>query len=212
MKINGKRPTIKAILFDLDGVLVDTYRLWYQLFNQTLKHFGYAPVDLKTFAKNWGKSTEEDVRIFMPGVKINEVIKYFSENFSKFIKYMKVNPYAQTTLQNLKSCNLKIGCITNSHRDITRLEIKKSGIERLLDVVITADDVKKPKPDPEMLIKACKKLKVKTNELIFVGDTPTDLETAKTSNCVFIGYKMQTRLNIKALKELIPLIKKNFSI
>ncbi|MGB9721891.1 MAG: HAD family hydrolase [bacterium] len=212
MKISRSNKKIKAVLFDLDGVLVDTYKVWYKLFNQTLTHFGYERIDLKTFAKNWGQSTEEDVRIFMPGTRLNDVVKYFSKNFSKFIKYMKVNPEARITLQNLKRCGLKIGCITNSHRDITKLEIKKSKLEKFLDVVITADDVKKPKPDPEMLLKVCKKLKVKIDEIIFIGDTPTDLKTAKNARCHFIGYKMTGRLHIKNLSELIPLIIEKFSL
>lgn len=212
MKFNKKILKIRAILFDLDGVLVDTYKVWYKLFNQTLKHFGYKPINLKTFARNWGKSTEEDVRIFMPDVKINEVVKYFSNNFLKFIRYMKINQDARTTLKNLKKFGLKIACITNSHRDITRFEIKKSHLEEFFDVVITADDVTKPKPDPEMLFKACKKLKVKIDEVIFVGDTPTDLKTAKKSRCLFIGYRMKNEFHIKNLSELIPLIKKKFLI
>ncbi|MCX7996083.1 MAG: HAD family hydrolase [candidate division WOR-3 bacterium] len=206
----GKRLRIKAVFFDLDGVLVDTYRVWYQLFNQTLQHFGYKPVDLKTFALNWGRSTEDDVKIFMPGVKLNDVIKYFSENFSRFIKYMKVDSNAKIVLKALKKSGLKTGCITNSHKDITELELKKSGLKDLIDITITSDDVKRPKPDPEMLLKACKRLGVKIDEIIFIGDTITDLETAKRARCVFIGYKMQTPLKIKKLTDLIPLIKKNF--
>lgn len=212
MKFNKKISKIRAILFDLDGVLVDTYKVWYKLFNQTLKHFGYKPINLKTFAQNWGQSTEEDVRIFMPDVKINDVVEYFSNNFLKFIKYMKINQGARNILKNLKKSGLKIACITNSHRDITRFEIKKSNLEEFFDVVITADDVKKPKPDPEMLFKACKKLRVKIDEVIFIGDTPTDLKTAKSSQCLFIGYKMKNTLHIKNLSELIPLIKKKFLI
>lgn len=203
---------IKAILFDLDGVLVDTYKVWYHLFNQTLKHFGYQPINLKTFAQNWGQSTEEDVQIFMPEVKLSDVVKYFSENFSKFINYMKVNPEAEAVLKKLKKSGLKIGCITNSHKNITKLEIRKSDLSDLIDIIVTADDVKRPKPDPEMLLKACKKLKVKTNEIVFIGDTPTDLKTAKSARCIFIGYRIRTMLNIKNLGDLIPLLKRKFSL
>ncbi|MEO0216728.1 MAG: HAD family hydrolase [candidate division WOR-3 bacterium] len=207
-----KENKIKAILFDLDGVLVDTYKVWYYLFNDTLEHFGYKPIDLKTFAQNWGKSTEEDVKIFMPGVKLRAVVEYFSGNFSRFLGLMKVNTQAHTVLTQLKKAGLKIGCITNSHRQITQRELRSAHLKHLIDVIITADDVKKPKPDPEMLLKACRKLGVKTSEIIFIGDTPTDLKTANSARCIFIGYRIRTMLNIKNLEDLLPLIKRKFSL
>uniref|UniRef100_A0A7V0Z4V1 HAD family hydrolase n=1 Tax=candidate division WOR-3 bacterium TaxID=2052148 RepID=A0A7V0Z4V1_UNCW3 len=206
MKPHKKIYQKKAILFDLDGVLVDTYKVWFRLFNRTLRHFGYKTITLKVFAQNWGQSTEEDVRIFMPEVKLKDVKRYFSINFPKFTKYMKVNLEAKIVLSKLKEMGLKIGCITNSHRDITKLEIKKAGLKNFFDVVITADDVKRPKPEPDMLLKACKRLRVKVNEVVFIGDTQTDLKTAKKAGCLFIGYRTQSELRIKKLSEIITLI------
>jgi HAD superfamily hydrolase (TIGR01509 family) len=206
MTISQFTVKIKAVFFDLDGVLVDTYKVWFRLFNQSLIHFGYKPITLKTFAQNWGQSTEEDVRIFMPEVKLKDVKRYFSINFPKFTKYMKVNLEAKIVLSKLKEMGLRIGCITNSHRDITKLEIKKAGLKNFFDVVVTADDVKRPKPEPDMLLKACKRLRVKVNEVVFIGDTQTDLKTAEKAGCLFIGYRMQSELRIKKLSEIIPLI------
>jgi len=206
MKLDKKIYRKKVILFDLDGVLVDTYKVWFRLFNKTLKHFGYKTIPLKVFAQNWGKSTEEDVRIFMPKVKLKDVKRYFSINFPKFTKYMKVNPEAKIILSKLKKMGLKVGCITNSHRDITQLEIKIAGLKNFFDAVITADDVKRPKPEPDMLFKVCKRLRVKVNEVIFIGDTQTDLKTAEKAGCIFIGYRIQSKLRIKKLSEIIPLI------
>ena len=124
---------------------------------------------------------------------------------------MKTNPEAKIALNRLKKMGLKIGCITNSHRDITAVEIEKSGLKKFFDVVITADDVKKPKPAPDMLLKACKKLKVRIEEIAFIGDTQTDRLTAEKIHCTFIGFRMNTALKIKNLSELIPLIKNKLS-
>ncbi|MEO0190107.1 MAG: HAD-IA family hydrolase, partial [candidate division WOR-3 bacterium] len=147
-----------------------------------------------------------------PGVKLRAVVEYFSGNFSRFLGLMKVNTQAHTVLTQLKKAGLKIGCITNSHRQITQRELRSAHLKHLIDVIITADDVKKPKPDPEMLLKACRKLGVKTSEIIFIGDTPTDLKTANSARCIFIGYRIRTMLNIKNLEDLLPLIKRKFSL
>ncbi len=206
MNTQSTKSEIKAVFFDLDGVLVDTYKVWFQLFNKTLEHFGYKPITLKVFAQNWGQSTEEDVRIFMPEIKLKDVTKYFSIHFPGFMKYMKVNPEAKIVLSKLKKMGFRIGCITNSHRDITRLEIKKAGLGNFFDVVITADDVKRPKPEPDMLLRACKRLKVRVNKVVFIGDTKTDLKTAKKAGCLFIGYGMPSKLRIKKLSQVVPLM------
>ncbi|MEO0206778.1 MAG: HAD-IA family hydrolase, partial [candidate division WOR-3 bacterium] len=171
----------------------------------------YDESDLKKMFSNMAPYLKIMKR-FMPEVKLKDVIKYFSENFSKFIRYMKVNPEAEAVLKKLKKSGLKIGCITNSHKNITKLEIRKSDLSDLIDIIVTADDVKKPKPDPEMLLKACRKLGVKTSEIIFIGDTPTDLKTANSACCIFIGFRIRTMLNIKNLGDLIPLIKRKFSL
>jgi len=92
---------IKTILFDLDGVLVNSYDAWFKLFNNTLKHFGYTPIPKKTFMGEWGKSTKEDVKYFMPNQTIKEVREYYSQTFPKFIKYVKVTPGAVTILKKL---------------------------------------------------------------------------------------------------------------
>ncbi len=207
MAISKFAVDLKAVLFDLDGVLVDTYKVWFWLFNKTLKHFGYKPITLKVFAQNWGQSTEEDVRIFMPEIKLKDVIRYFSLNFPKFTKYMKVNQEAKQVLKKLKKMGLRIGCVTNSHRDITKLEIEKSGLKNFFDIIITADDVKKPKPAPDMLVKAIKNLKVKPDEVIFVGDTKTDLITGENTGCIFVGYKIKSRFRISSLKQLFTILK-----
>lgn len=202
-----KGQKIKAILFDLDGVLVDTYKVWFRLFNKTLKHFGYQPITLKVFAENWGQSTQEDVRIFMPEIKLKDVKRYLSINFPKFMKYMKVNPEAIEVLKKLKKMGLKIGCVTNSHCDITKLEIEKSGLKKFFDVVITADDVKKPKPAPDMLVKAIKNLKGKSDNVIFVGDTKTDLIAGENAGCIVVGYNIKNRVKISSLKQIFTILK-----
>ena len=144
---------IKAVLFDLDGVLIDSYSGWFRLFNDALKHFGFEQITERTFRKHWGQSTEEDVRIFMPGKTVDQVRTYFEKHFPQYLSYLKLNPMAIRTLHALRELGLKLACVTNSHRKIVLEIFDIHHLTGYFDVILTVDDVKNPKPAPDILLK-----------------------------------------------------------
>ncbi len=198
------RNNIKAILFDLDGVLVDSYMAWFALFNQALKHFNFSEITEAVFQRHWGQSTEEDVRIFMPGRTLDEVRSYFLEHFIDFVNQVKVNPDAMMVLEAIADKRVKLGCITNSHREIVDAVLRNSKLNRFFEVVLTADDLP-PKPAPDMLMKACAQLGILPEEAVYIGDTITDIKAAAAAGCRFIGYRLDGSDKIMELKDLLPL-------
>jgi len=197
---------IKAVLFDLDGVLVNSYDAWFRLFNDTLLHFGYRAVTKKEFSREWGKSTKEDVKYFMPRQTVPEVRDYYSKAFPRFIRYVKVTPGVARVLAVLKKRGYRLGCVTNSHKDITRQMIRQAGIGRYFDLVICADEVRRPKPAPDMLNKAMKTLGLRPCETVFVGDTKTDLTAGRQARCLTVGYRLAAPHTIRTLIELNALL------
>jgi pyrophosphatase PpaX len=207
MSVKNKRDfidgTTKAVLLDLDGVLVDSYHYWFKLFNQTLRYFGYPRISRAVFKRHWGQSTEDDIRIFMPEQTLEEVRKYFTRHITKYAKHMKANPRAARVLRKLKQKGFLLGCVTNSHKRITKMELKAAKLKKYFDSVVTADDVKRPKPAPDMLIKACHKLGVPKKQAVFIGDTRTDLAAGKKAGCKVIGYRIKSRVTINNLDKLL---------
>lgn len=193
---------IKAVCFDLDGVLIESYSVWYLLFNDALKYFGFQPITERTFRKHWGQSTEEDVRIFMPGRTVDEVRSYFQTHFHDYLTDIKVDPLAHRTLQALRRLDMALACLTNSHRDITEQILMTHQLDKYFNVVITADDVDKPKPAPDMLLSACEYLKVRPDQILFVGDTQSDKEAGISAGCLFVGYRLNADIIINSLKDL----------
>lgn len=196
----------QAVLFDLDGVLVDSFRYWFKLFNQSLRHFGHVSVDLRTFRKCWGQSTAEDVRRFMPERTVAEVRAYFLRHKSDHLRFFRVNHRAAPVLRKLTGRGFRLGCVTNSHRPITRVELETTGLNEFFKVVLTADDVNKPKPDPEMLLTACRRLRVAPAAAVFIGDTLTDRLAGQAAGCSFIGYRLDSAASIDRLDDLPGLI------
>ena len=192
----------KAILFDLDGVLVDSYAAWFIFFNQALRHFGFPEISMDIFQKYWGQSTEDDVRIFLPGRTVDEVRRYFLDHIGDFIDQVKVDPQALKVLNDLIDRGYKLGCITNSHREIVEAVLGRNGLERFLKVILTADDLQ-PKPAPDMILEACTLLEVMPADTVFIGDTLTDLQAAEAAGCIFIGYRLETENNIHELNDIL---------
>ena len=77
------------------------------------------------------------------------------------------------------------------------------------DAVMTADDVVKPKPAPDMLVQICRGLKIMPHEAVFVGDTETDMTAGEAAGCFVIGYRNDKNECITSLQELSFWIKEN---
>ena len=203
MKLQRK---IRAVLFDLDGVLIESFVAWFHQFNDTLKYFGHKQVSKKTFRKHWGQSTKDDVRIFMPERSVDEVRQYFADHYHEYSRYLKVNPNAKDILGELKRMGLRLGCVTNSHRDIVQTILSDTRLKRFFQVVITADDIENPKPAPDMLLVACKLLKVSPAQTVFLGDTKTDLIAGKLAGCIVVGYRIKSKIQVKNIKDFLAAV------
>jgi HAD superfamily hydrolase (TIGR01509 family) len=206
MQMKIPKKNIKAVFFDLDGVLIDSYSCWFVLFNKALEHFGFKPIDKKTFRRYWGKSTEEDVRTFMPGKGVDDVRAYFQSRFPEYISQLVKDPDAVNLLHRLKQDRLKTACLTNSHEDITKQILEYHDLNKYFDIIITADNVKRPKPAPDMVITACQKLKIMPEQAVFLGDTQSDKQAARTAGCRFIGYKLKSSVTVNSLSEFYDLL------
>lgn len=206
-----KTNIFRGVLFDLDGVLIDSYESWFHLFNETLEYFGFKKITEQTFRQHWGQSTEEDVRIFMPGKTVAEVRDYFHDNFGHYLPYIKINPDVFPVLENIRALPMKMGCVTNSHHAIVQEIFKDHGLEEYFHVVITADDIARPKPAPDMLLEACAQLRMAPGETMFIGDTFTDQEASEKAGCMFIGYRLDVSVAVSDLPAFWELLKKKIS-
>ena len=202
-----RRPEkFRAVLFDLDGVLIHSERYWFLLFNQALEQFGHRPISRVKFRQHWGQSTAEDIRIFMPERTLAEVRQYFTRHQSDFAAHFRMATLALKVLAGLRHRRMKLACVTNSHRRIARMELIITGLRRHFPVLITADDVRRPKPAPDMLRAACRRLDVRLDQALFVGDTSTDEQAARRAGCRFIGYRYPSRTSIRSLSRLFSIV------
>ena len=194
---------VKAILFDMDGTLANSLMAWYFTYNDSLKEFGFKKISNGEFVKRFGNPIEKDIKDKFIGKNVIEVKSAFNRNFSKRLKLVKLMPGAELTLKELRKRNIKLALITGSTRKITSGILKKFNLKKYFGCILGMEDVKRRKPAPDMVLKACRLLKVKPQNAIIVGDTMNDITAGKRAKCVTVGYKIKGDYIIEKLKDIL---------
>lgn len=178
---------IKAILYDLDGVLVDATEWHYESLNEALKEVsGFELSRLEHLSTFNGLPTNTKLEMLY---EQNRVRKEDFEAIWK-LKQKKTNEIIEKTAtidetkQRLHegTKTFKKICVTNSIRQTALLMLEKTCQLSFMDHVISNEDVNNPKPDPEGYLKAIQYLQLQPNECMIVEDAPKGIEAAKKSN------------------------------
>ena len=179
---------ISAIIFDVDGVLLNSNKLMIDLHKIIAKKMNLRVPNKKEITSLWGKSFPELITSIWHDVDP----KVFKKNVVDFIKKEKiifpVVKASKETLKKLKKMGFKLGIVTGRPMDFTIDHMKNSGFDlKLFDAIVTGDDTKNHKPSPDPILRAINLLKVKPEETVYVGDSLIDLESAKRAKVEFVG-------------------------
>jgi len=208
----------KAIFFDVDGTIIPL-KVVVKTFQETCRHFNIKVLSNKKLLDTIvGYKLEEVIPKIIPeAISIEkEFIRCFEDyQIKNFKKYGKLLPHVKSIFREIKRRKIKIGIVTTKKRSEALAILR--GYKLFYDTLVGHDDVKKRKPSPEPTLKACKNLKVKPKDCIFVGDHPFDMLSAKGAGCFAIGvltgwgttYKLKRAgadhiiKDLRGLKELI---------
>ncbi|HID20757.1 MAG TPA: HAD family hydrolase [Methanophagales archaeon] len=207
MLLQSTMRMIEAILFDLDGVLINSFESWYHAFNDMLSAYDKEEMDREDFRVTcWGPDLEHNLEALNLS---EEAGKYCINEQLKLIELIELFPGAKDVLSRAREeYKLKIGLVTNTPKKNVRRIFEYFHLSNYFDVVVTGDDVKNGKPDAEMVISACEQLNVNPENVIFVGDTEIDFQAGKSAGCVVIGMRTKPTggKRIEHLYELFSLI------
>lgn len=179
---------IKAIIFDIDGVLLNSTKMMIDIHMKLAKKLNLRIPEAKEISSLWGKSFEELIKCIWPDIDA----KWFKEFVIDFIKKEKIVFPAvkgsKEMIKELKKMKFKIGIVTGRPTDFTIDHMKNSGFDlKLFDVIVTGDDTKNHKPSPDPILRAIKLLKIKSGETLYVGDSLIDYKAAKRAKVEFVG-------------------------
>lgn len=200
----------RAVLFDMDGVLIDARDWHFQALNMALEPFGHE-ISLKNHIDRFnGLSTKSKLKIlnheFGLPKDLNEVIDAVKQDRTLRIAAEKCFPLIphQILLSRLKTCEVKIGVVTNSIRLTAETMLRHAGLLDFLDILVTNQDVSEPKPSPEGYLFAMKKLQVQPDNTIVIEDGDYGIQAAKAAGCNTIKVDGPQDVSLELLLDLIP--------
>lgn len=180
---------IRAVIFDMDGVLIDAREWHFVALNRALELFGYEIHRAEHLAKYDGLPTSMKLEMlsseygFPRGLHsfVNELKQmYTSEMIHVQCKPQFVHQYA---LSRLRADGFKLGLASNSIRETVELMMGKARLGQYLDVMLASTDVGRPKPYADVYLEAASRLEIPPNECLVVEDNEHGLAAARAAGC-----------------------------
>lgn len=219
LMLNQKELIMNAVVFDFDGTLANTLPICFYAFQSVFKEFDKRELSSDTIKEMFGPSETGIIQNNLLHPNKEEAIEYFYDKYSESHKCLvDIDPEILELLKGLKEANIKTGIFTGKAKRSLDISLKALNMEDLFDVIITGDDVIKPKPHPEGLLKALSLLQVANSEAIYIGDSDADIVAGVQANVYTIGvewlpeyqtstFSEQPDVIMKSVKELQRLLK-----
>ena len=200
---------IKAVIFDMDGVLIDAREWHYQALNKALRLFGLEISlydHLMTFD---GLPTKEKLKILsldkgLP-VALHSFVAEMKQQYTMEIVHSLCKPkfHHEYALSKLKNAGYKMAVCSNSIRNTIEDMMQNAAIESYFEFYISNEDVSKSKPDPQMYQLAINKLNLTPKECLIVEDNENGIKAAKASGAYIMEVQSVYEVNYENITKHI---------
>lgn len=189
----------KAVLFDLDGTLLDTALDIINACNHTLEKYGYKALDEKLLKTKVTAGMREMLKLGVPKEdhENSGIETYMRDEFASFYKEhicdrTKAFEGIPKLIDDLTKNRIKTAVITNKYHDMATKVLSKFPFSKDFSLVLGCDSLTHSKPHPEPILKALELLKVSQKDALYVGDHLNDIKAANAASCdsvaVLWGY------------------------
>jgi HAD superfamily hydrolase (TIGR01509 family) len=203
---------IKAVIFDMDGVLIDAKDWHFDSLNKALGLFGSEISRYDHLVTFDGLPTKKKLEMLsiegrLP-LKLHDFINELKQEYTWEMVYAKCKPIFQHqyALANLKNYGYGIAVCSNSIRKTIDLMMEKSGLIDYLDFFLSNQDVDQAKPHPEIYLKAIEKLGFRAKECLVVEDNQNGVKAALASGAHVLKVGSPSDVNFNLIMEKIKLI------
>lgn len=206
---------IKAILFDFDGVIIDSYESNTACFRNALVYYKYSIPPEEKFKELLGLPVREGVKVLLPDATIQEVESIAQRVFVESDNAIPLIKLCNGVRQILKlfSKEYNLAIVSNRRKVSIFKVLDHLKINKYFDYIVGRENVKFPKPHPEPLLNALNYYNVDNTQTIYIGDREEDVLSAKAAKipCVFISSSKEdygAEYHISNILKLPLLIKK----
>ena len=178
----------KAVVFDMDGVLVDTEKIYRQSWKKNAATIGMSEDEMEHWC-DWiaGGNTESNARLFksIRGEDFDylafrqRTMDLFNEHVAKY--GIDIKPNVEDTLKFLKEKGIKIAVATSTSRDRAMQRLESVHIAEYFDEMVCGDEIAKGKPDPDIYYRACEKLGIEPEMAVAVEDSLNGIVSASVA-------------------------------
>lgn len=209
---------IDAVIFDLDGLLIDSEVISYQLYQGLLNEYGRS-FTIEDYAKNYSGKTElanmeAVVSNYQLPISIQEGLDYtLLREKEYFIKRVSLKSGVRELLDYLKKHNYRIALASSSTKERALFALVQHGIDCYFDEMVFGTEVEKGKPNPDIFLKACEKLKVNPENCLVLEDSEAGIQASYSAQipviCIpdmkkpTIKYEKMTEMILPSLLEVI---------
>ena len=200
--------TPRAILFDLDGTLIDQFQAIYRAFSKTLKSMGLREPSFAEVKKAVGGASQATMEKLIGPERALEAVKLLRPIFEKeMLNGLTALPGAYEILKELKKMKIKTAVLTNKYGPHARVACKHLGFDKYLEFTLGANDTNWKKPDLQLTQFALKKLGTSASQTLYIGDSPFDFQTASNASmpCILVPTGTHNREELSLLCENVEI-------
>jgi len=203
---------IKAVIFDMDGVLIDAKEWHYLALNRALEIFGYTINRYDHLTTYDGLPTKKKLEMLsleksLP-IELHNFINQLKQKFTVEMVHTQCKPefVHEYALSMLKAKGYSLAVASNSIRETVNLMMDKSNLSGYLDLIVSASDVKKPKPHPEIYEVTMNILGYAPHECLVIEDNKNGIRAAKSAGAYVLEVKDIYDVNLTNIEACISRI------
>lgn len=172
---------IKALIFDMDGTMVNTEKMWGDINHKLAAHYGIA-FDEKVRVQMMGKKDHDSLAVFREyfhlDTSVEELVRARRQMLLADASFVQVNTGLYELLDLADRLSLKKAIATSAFREFTNKILSSFDLEKRFDIVVTGDDVELSKPDPAIFLEAAQRLDVDPTTCLVLEDAQNGVEAA----------------------------------
>ena len=197
--MNKNFKIIKAVIFDIDGVILDSFEASLKFHHDLITKAGYKPVSRKEYRKLFHRPMLDNIKTITKSNNQKEIEKIYQMGVKREVKYpneLLAFPKKMNETIKLLSKDYLLGIVTSRVKNGVFEAREMKEIKKYFNEVVSFEDTTKHKPDPEPLLLIAQKLNLKPEEIVYIGDVETDFQAAKSAGMKFILF---SKRNIKGV-------------